>query len=113
MQRKIKEASGNSRHVPRRSGKKLNEMAIDMYAHLQVFQQLETQIIDQHSCVQAKNVQFIAIQEGLNNMQRWIIENPDALPSYLMLHKGKRIDYASLDHANKLGRGMKRKQRSH
>jgi hypothetical protein len=42
----------------------LKETAMDMYAHLQVFQQLATQIIDQHSCVQAKNVQFVTIRKA-------------------------------------------------
>jgi predicted RNase H-like nuclease (RuvC/YqgF family) len=39
----------------------LNEASTYMYAHLQVFQHLEAQIIPQHSSVEAKNVQFVSI----------------------------------------------------
>jgi hypothetical protein len=42
---------------------------MDMYSHLQVFQQLAAEIMDQHSRVQAKNVQFTTIWEGLNDMK--------------------------------------------
>jgi len=49
-----------------------------MYVNLQVFQQLATQIMAQHRRSQAKNTEFVAIKEGLNEMQCWITENPYA-----------------------------------
>jgi hypothetical protein len=48
--------------------------------------------------VQAKNVQFIVIWEGLNDMQQWFAENLDApIEMPHTLEGERRIKYASLD----------------
>jgi len=71
---------------------------MDMYAHLQLFQHLVAQIIDQNCFVQANNVQFISIWEVLNDMQRWITKNLDAPVNFPCTIKGeRRIDYATMD----------------
>jgi hypothetical protein len=55
---KIKEVSKNLGYAMR-GWEELNEMAIEMY------RQLEAQIIDQYILMYAKNVYFFSIQEGL------------------------------------------------
>jgi hypothetical protein len=49
-----------------------------MYAHLHLFQQIATTIMEQHSQVQVKNTQFNTIWEGISDIDRWITENLDA-----------------------------------
>jgi hypothetical protein len=49
-----------------------------MYTHLHLFQKTTATIIDQHNRVQAKNMHFNTIQEGMDDIDRWIAENPDA-----------------------------------
>jgi hypothetical protein len=43
-------------------------MAVDMYANLEVFQWLATQIMAQHNREQDKNFEFTSIKEGVNEM---------------------------------------------
>jgi hypothetical protein len=57
----------------------LEEAIIDMYAHVHVFHQLAANIMEQRNCVQTKNTQLTTISEGLYDIKRWIVENPDAL----------------------------------
>jgi hypothetical protein len=77
-----------------------------MYAHLHIFQQMTTTIIEQHSMVQAKNTQLITIREGLGEVDRWIIENPDApWSNFLTPQEYKEIlIMLRLTTVNKLGR---------
>jgi hypothetical protein len=56
----------------------LEEALIDMYAHLHMFQDLASIIIDQHRMVQTKLTWFNIIWEGMKNIDTWIKENPDA-----------------------------------
>jgi hypothetical protein len=61
----------------------LEEAIIDMYAHLHLFQQITTTIIEQHSQVQAKNTQFNTIREGiviLTDGSQRILDAPVELP---------------------------------
>jgi hypothetical protein len=75
---------------------KLHEMVKDMYANLQVFQQLATHIMVQHSRAQAKNTKFTTIREGLNEMQHWITENPDAPSEFPCISEWERnINYVA------------------
>lgn len=68
----------------------LEEALIDMYAHLHMFQDLATIIIDQHSTVQTKLTQFNIIWEGMNNINTWIVGNSDAHRILLPLGQEKK-----------------------
>jgi hypothetical protein len=63
----------------------------------------------QHSRAQAKNMEFTTIREGLNEMQHWIIENPDA-PSELphISEWERKVDYATLDNFQQARRRWKK-----
>jgi len=56
----------------------LEEAIIHMYAHLHMFQKIAANIIDQQSRVPTKNTQMNTIHEGIDNIDRWIVENPNA-----------------------------------
>jgi hypothetical protein len=58
--------------------KELEEAIIDMYAHLHLFQQEIATIIEKNNQIQTKLTQFNTIREGINDIDRWIAENPDA-----------------------------------
>jgi hypothetical protein len=65
---------------------------------------MTTTIIEQHSQVQAKNTQFITIWEGIGDIDRWIVENPETsieLPRPPSIER--KVDYASLDHCQQAG----------
>jgi hypothetical protein len=87
---------------------------MDMYAHLQLFQHLVAQIIDQNCFMQANNVQFISIREVLNDMQQWITKNPDAPVKLPRVLKGeRRIAYATMDRCQQsMERDEKKTKRS-
>jgi hypothetical protein len=64
---------------------KLEEAIIDMYSHLHMFQEISATIIDQQSRVKAKNTQMNTIQEGIDDIDRWIAENLDVQSNSLTL----------------------------
>jgi hypothetical protein len=82
----------------------LEEAIIDMYAHLHMFQDIAATIIDQHSRVQTKLTQFNTIWEGMNNIDTWIAENPDApVELYHPSGRERKIDLYSLEHCQQAG----------
>jgi len=50
-----------------------------MYTHLHMFYDIVFIIVDRHSKVQTKPTQSNTIWEGMNNIDAWIAENPNAL----------------------------------
>jgi molecular chaperone DnaK (HSP70) len=72
---------------------------IDMYAHLHLFQNVAAIIIDQNNQIQVKLTQYNIIHEGINDIDRWIEENPDAPPElYRPSNMERKIDLYALDH---------------
>jgi hypothetical protein len=58
----------------------------------------------QHSTIQSKNVEFTTIRAGLNEMQWWIAENPDAPVGFPCISEWERkVDYVSLDNFQQAG----------
>jgi hypothetical protein len=57
----------------------LEEDIMDMYAHLHVFQEVVSSIMEKQIHVHTKNIQLATIIEGLDDIKRWISKNPDAL----------------------------------
>jgi hypothetical protein len=49
-----------------------------MYAHLHLFQEATTLIIEHNNQIQTKMTQYKTIQEGIDDIDKWIAENPDA-----------------------------------
>jgi hypothetical protein len=75
-----------------------------MYTHLHMFQDLFTIVINQHSTVQTKLTQFNIIQEGMNNIDTWILENLDALTKlYYSSAREIKNDTYAVDHCQQLG----------
>jgi len=60
--------------------KEMEEAIIDMYAHLHLFQQEVATIIEKNSQIKVKLAQFNMIREGINDIDKWIVENLDAPP---------------------------------
>jgi hypothetical protein len=60
-------------------------------------------IMEQHSQVQAKNTHFNNVQESIDDLDRWIIENPDApieLPHPSSAER--KFDLTALDHCQQV-----------
>jgi small-conductance mechanosensitive channel len=55
----------------------LEESIIDMYANLHLFQNIAAIIIEQNNQIQTKLTQYKTIREGINDIDKWISENPD------------------------------------
>jgi hypothetical protein len=51
---------------------------IDMYAHLHLFQNATTIVINQNYHIQMKLAHYKTIHEGIYDIDRWIKENPNA-----------------------------------
>jgi hypothetical protein len=75
-----------------------------MYAHLHMFQDLASIIINQHSTVKTKLTQFNIIWEGMNDIDTWIAENPNApIELYHPSSREIKIDTYALDHCQQMG----------
>jgi predicted nuclease with TOPRIM domain len=59
--------------------KELEEVIIDMYAYLHLFQQATATVIEHNTQIQAKLTQCNTIREGIVDIDRWITKNPNAL----------------------------------
>jgi hypothetical protein len=82
----------------------MEEVITNMYAHLHVFQYLTVDIMEQHNHVQTKNIHLATIQEGLDEIKIWIIENIDALVELPLPSEVEIImDYTSLDWCQQVG----------
>jgi hypothetical protein len=85
--REFKSCDENSRE-------ELEETIIGMYSHIAI--------------VRVKNLQLTTIQEGSDDIKRWITENPNTLielPRPLVVEI--RVDYASLDRCQQAGKIVK------
>jgi hypothetical protein len=56
----------------------MEEGIIDMYAHLHLFQQETATIIEHKIQIQENLTQLNTIQEGICNINKWILKNLDA-----------------------------------
>jgi hypothetical protein len=82
---------------------------IDMYAHLHLFQDATSIVIDQNNQIQMKLAHYNTIHEGITDIDRWIEENPDAPPELYRLSKsGRKIDLYALDHCQQIGQRVDR-----
>jgi hypothetical protein len=85
-----------------------------MYTHLHMFQDLSTIIMEQYSTVQTNITQFNTIQEGMNNIDMWIIENLDALTElYRPFVRERKIGIYALDHCQQLGQKEDKETTTH
>jgi hypothetical protein len=111
QQMKVDESSVQSfRESAEKVRTELEEAIIDMYAHLHLFQQVTTTIIDQHGQVQENLTQFNMIWERMSYIDQWIVENPDAPTELYHPSKMERKTYIySLDVVNRLGKEMIKK----
>lgn len=84
--------------------RELEEAIIDMYAHLHLFQEATAIIIEQNNKIQTKLTQYKTIREGIDIIDRWITENPDAPPELYRPSKAERkMDLYALDHCQQVG----------
>jgi hypothetical protein len=80
-----------------------------MYAHLHMFQDLTTIIINQHRILQTKLKQFNIIREGMNEIDTWIAESLDALAElYCLSPRERKIDAYALEHFPKIGQKIEK-----
>jgi hypothetical protein len=73
-------ASKASKSAPKKVRNELEGAIIDMYAHLHLFQNVATMVIEKNNHVQMKLSQYNTIHKGISDIDRWIEENPDAPP---------------------------------
>jgi hypothetical protein len=77
----------------------LEGVIIDMYDHLHLFQDAATIVIDQNNQIQMKLTHYNTIHEGINDIDRWIEENPDGPPELYGSSKfGRKTNLYALEH---------------
>jgi hypothetical protein len=90
--------------------RELEEAIIDMYAHLHLFQEATRYNHRENNQIQTKLTQYKTIREGIDDIDRWIIENPDApLELYRPSKEDKKIDCMHLTIVNRWGRELIRR----
>jgi hypothetical protein len=76
----------------------LEKSIIEMYTHLHMLQDMASTIIDHHNRVKTKLTKFDTIQEGMNNIDTWIVENMDtSINIYHHLGRERNIYLYSLE----------------
>jgi hypothetical protein len=69
-----------------------------------MFQYIASTIIEKHSTVKSKLIQFNTIWEGMNNIDTWIAKNPDApVELYRPSSREIKIDINALEHCQQAG----------
>jgi hypothetical protein len=72
-------------------------MEKDMYAGMQTFHRKFAQIMTHLDKAQTKNMEFVAIRAGLNEMKRWIKENQMPHKTYVTIEWENDLNYTTLD----------------
>lgn len=77
--------------------KEFQDTAKQLYIDLLEFQNIVVQIISLLKKAKTKNIEFIGIRLAMDEMKKWVEENPDAATDLLrMTGRENQLNYASL-----------------
>jgi hypothetical protein len=88
--------------------KELHNLAKEMYVGVQEFQKKASQILTQLEKTKTKNMEFIGIRVGLDEMKKWAEDNPNALEVLpRMIDWESELNYVSLSNYQQIGKNGK------
>jgi hypothetical protein len=83
----------------------LEDVIIDMYANIHLFQNVAATVIEQNNKIQMQLTQYNTIREGIADIDTWIAENLDAPTELYRPSKSTRkTDLYALDHCQQVGK---------